>query len=514
MANETAATNPNLEEISQAKTMLNNDPQSVNEDREEELDDWETNAKMSELEIEENDNEEEDISESNDLKSKAKKTDKDEELPADKPKKEHYNIVFIGHVDAGKSTIGGQLLYLTGQVDKRTLEKYEREAKDKGRESWYLSWALDTNPEERDKGKTVEVGRGFFETENKHWTLLDAPGHKGFVPNMISGTSQADLAVLVISARKGEFETGFERGGQTREHAMLAKTSGVKYLIVLINKMDDPTVKWEEARFNECKEKLLPYLKKCGFNPKTEIYFMPCSGLQGSFLRDIPPESVCPWYRGPAFLTYIDQLNSLDRNYDGPFRMPIVDKYKDMGTVVYGKIECGSIRRGQTCLVMPNRKEVEILNVWLDEDEVASCKSGENVKLKLKGIEEEEVSPGFVLCDPASPCSVGHVFDAQVAIMELKSILCPGYSAVLHMHTGSEEIVIKAIIAIIDKKTGQISQKRPRFVKQDQVAIMRLECTGGMICMEPFKVFPQMGRFTLRDEGKTIAIGKVLKVVE
>jgi len=162
--------------------------------------------------------------------------------------KEHVNVVFIGHVDAGKSTIGGQIMYLTGMVDKRTLEKYEREAKEKNRETWYLSWCMDTNAEERDKGKTVEVGRGFFETEKKHFTILDAPGHKSFVPNMIGGASQADLAVLVISARKGEFETGFERGGQTREHAMLVKTAGVKHMVVLINKMDDPTVKWDKAR--------------------------------------------------------------------------------------------------------------------------------------------------------------------------------------------------------------------------------------------------------------------------
>ena len=192
--------------------------------------------------------------------------------------KEHVNVVFIGHVDAGKSTIGGQIMHLTGMVDKRTLEKYEREAKEKNRETWYLSWCMDTNLEglssknsskhniyhfpphfdnfseffisfaEREKGKTVEVGRGFFETEKKHFTILDAPGHKSFVPNMIGGASQADLAVLVISARKGEFETGFERGGQTREHAMLVKTAGVKHMVVLINKMDDPTVKWDKAR--------------------------------------------------------------------------------------------------------------------------------------------------------------------------------------------------------------------------------------------------------------------------
>ncbi|KAI5651866.1 elongation factor tu GTP binding domain-containing protein [Phthorimaea operculella] len=163
-------------------------------------------------------------------------------------KKEHVNVVFIGHVDAGKSTIGGQIMSLTGMVDKRTLDKYEREAREKSRESWYLSWALDTNQEERDKGKTVEVGRAYFETDKKHFTILDAPGHKSFVPNMIGGAAQADLAVLVISARKGEFETGFDRGGQTREHAMLAKTAGVKHLVALVNKMDDPTVNWDEKR--------------------------------------------------------------------------------------------------------------------------------------------------------------------------------------------------------------------------------------------------------------------------
>lgn len=270
-----------------------------------------------------------------------------------------------------------------------------------------------------------------------------------------------------FSLKIGEFETGFERGGQTREHAMLAKTSGVKHLVVLINKMDDPTVQWEESRFNECKEKLLPYLKKCGFNPKTEIFFIPVSGLQGSFLRDIPPETVCSWYRGPAFLTYIDQLASLQRYLEGPFRMPIVDKYKDMGTVVFGKIESGKVRRGQTCLVMPNRKEVEVLNVWLDEEEVNSSICGQNIRLKLKGIEEEEVSSGFVICETVKPCSVGRVFDAKIQIQELKSILCPGYSAVLHMHTASEEVVVKQIIHLLDRKTGKSVQvNRTEFYRK------------------------------------------------
>ncbi|XP_064415090.1 eukaryotic peptide chain release factor GTP-binding subunit ERF3A [Latimeria chalumnae] len=426
------------------------------------------------------------------------------------PKKEHVNVVFIGHVDAGKSTIGGQIMYLTGMVDKRTLEKYEREAKEKNRETWYLSWALDTNQEERDKGKTVEVGRAYFETDKKHFTILDAPGHKSFVPNMIGGASQADLAVLVISARKGEFETGFEKGGQTREHAMLAKTAGVKHLVVLVNKMDDPTVNWSLERYEECKEKLVPFLKKVGFNPKKDIHFMPCSGLTGANLKE--PSDFCPWYNALPFIPYLDNLPNFNRSVDGPVRLPIVDKYKDMGTVVLGKLESGSICKGQQLVMMPNKHTVEVLGLLSDDVETECAGPGENLKLRLKGIEEEEILPGFILCDLNNLCHSGRTFDAQIVIIEHKSIICPGYNAVLHIHTCIEEVEITAFICLVDKKSGEKSKTRPRFVKQDQVCIARLR-TAGTICLETFKDFTQMGRFTLRDEGKTIAIGKVLKLV-
>ncbi|XP_074475387.1 eukaryotic peptide chain release factor GTP-binding subunit ERF3A [Sebastes fasciatus] len=430
--------------------------------------------------------------------------------PPNAPKKEHVNVVFIGHVDAGKSTIGGQIMYLTGMVEKRTLEKYEREAKEKNRETWYLSWALDTNQEERDKGKTVEVGRAYFETEKKHFTILDAPGHKSFVPNMIGGASQADLAVLVISARKGEFETGFEKGGQTREHAMLAKTAGVKHLIVLVNKMDDPTVNWSLERYEECKEKLVPFLKKVGFNPKKDIHFMPCSGLTGANLKD--PVTECPWYTGVPFIAHLDSLPNFTRSNDGPVRLPIVDKYKDMGTVILGKLESGCISKAQQLVMMPNRHTVEVLSLLSDDVETDDASPGENLKLRLKGIEEEEILPGFILCSPDNVCHSGRTFDAQIVIIEHKSIICPGYNAVLHIHTCIEEVQISALICLVDKKSGEKSKTRPRFVKQDQVCIARLRAAG-VICLETFKDFPQMGRFTLRDEGKTIAIGKVLKLV-
>lgn len=204
-----------------------------------------------------------------DAVAKEQEAEVDEQALKDMYGKEHVNVIFLGHVDAGKSTLGGSILVQTGMVDERTLDKYKRESKDAGRESWFLSWVLDLNKEERAKGKTVEVGRGFFETEKRRYSILDAPGHKTFVPNMIGGASQADVGVLVISARKGEYETGFEKGGQTREHAILAKTQGVNKLVVVVNKMDDPTVEWSEDRYKECTTKLVVFLKGLGYNPKT-----------------------------------------------------------------------------------------------------------------------------------------------------------------------------------------------------------------------------------------------------
>jgi len=444
-----------------------------------------------------------------------------EETPKPKPApvvepenlKTNVNIIFIGHVDAGKSTIGGQLLYLTGQVDERTLQKYEREAKEKNRETWYLSWALDTNLEEREKGKTVECGRGTFETEHKHFVLLDAPGHKSFVPNMIGGAAQADIALLVISARKGEFETGFDRGGQTREHAMLAKTAGVKHVIVLINKMDDPTVEWEEARYKEVHTKLHPFMKKTGFKT-TDMTFIPCSGFTGANMKERVDPKICDWYKGPSLLEFLDAMPDFSRDISGPLKMLISDRYKDMGTVVIGKLESGTACKGESYTLMPNKQIVKIVTIYgADEEEKTSCIAGENVKMKLSGVEEEEVMPGFVLCASDNLCTTSHVFDAQVVILEHKSIICAGYTAILHIHNAAEEVKLIQLLGTVDKKTGEKSEQKPRFIKQDSIAIARFKCSE-LTCLERFADFAPMGRFTLRDEGRTIAIGKVLKVLQ
>ncbi|OLY79789.1 Eukaryotic peptide chain release factor GTP-binding subunit [Smittium mucronatum] len=425
--------------------------------------------------------------------------------------KEHYNVIFIGHVDAGKSTLGGNILYLTGMVDKRTLEKYEREAKEAGRESWYLSWALDTNVEERAKGKTVETGKAYFETDARKYTILDAPGHKNFVPSMLGGAAQADVGVLVISARKGEFETGFDRGGQTREHAVLAKTSGVKKLIIAINKMDDPTVKWDKGRYDEILAKLTPFLKSSGYNPKTDLIPIPISGFTGSNVKDDDRVN-CPWYTGKSLLDTLDSMDAVDRKINAPLRMPIMEKYRDMGTIVGGKIEAGFLKVGSKLIIMPEKRLCEVAAIYGENElEMESAIAGDNIRVRLRGVEEEDISEGNVLCETKQPCKGTTTFDAQLVIVDAKNIITSGYEAVLHIHACIEEVVLSELLHLMDKK-GRKSRKPPQFVKKGQSCIARFT-TSQPICVEKFVDYPQLGRFTLRDEGKTIAIGKVIKVL-
>ncbi|KAF6762643.1 eukaryotic polypeptide chain release factor 3 [Ephemerocybe angulata] len=428
--------------------------------------------------------------------------------------KEHLNIVFIGHVDAGKSTFGGNLLYLTGMVDKRTMEKFEKEAKEAGRDSWYLSWALDSTPQERAKGKTVEVGRAYFETDKRRYTILDAPGHKTFVPSMISGAAQADVAILVISARKGEFETGFERGGQTREHIMLVKTAGVSKVIIAINKMDDSTVNWEKARYDEIKDKLTPFVRAAGFNPKTDVTFIPVSAYTGVNLKERVSPSVAPWYSGPAFLELVDEMPMVDRKLNAPLMLPVSEKYKDMGTIVVGKIESGHVTKGETLVLMPNKTEVKVSTLFNEmEEEVTTALVGDNIRIRLSGIDDEDINPGYVLTSPNKPIHAVRQFEAQLAILEHKSIICAGYSAVMHIHTLSEEVVLTQLLHYFDKATGRKSKRPPQFAKKGQKIVALIETTAP-VCVEKFTDYPQLGRFTLRDEGKTIAIGKITKLIE
>ncbi|KAK4242785.1 P-loop containing nucleoside triphosphate hydrolase protein [Achaetomium macrosporum] len=451
-----------------------------------------------------------------DAVEKEQAADVDEETLKEIYGKEHVNIIFIGHVDAGKSTLGGAILYVTGMVDQRTLDKYKREAKELGRETWYLSWALDLTNEERAKGKTVEVGRGFFETEKRRYSILDAPGHKTYVPHMIGGASQADVGILVISARKGEYETGFEKGGQTREHAMLAKTQGVNKLVVVINKMDDPTVNWSHERYLECTTKLQQFLKGTGYNIKTDVFFMPIAAQQTLGIKDRVPKDVCPWYDGPSLLEYLDSMQALERKVNAPFMMAVAGKYRDMGTMIEGKIEAGVVKKGMSLIMMPNKQNVEVAAAYGEtEDEVAIAQCGDQVRLRLRGIEEEEILPGFVLCSPKRLVHNVSQFEAQIRILDLKSILTAGFNCVLHVHAAIEEVTFAALLHKLQKGTGRKSKLPPSHAKRGDSIIAILQVTGGAgsVCVERFEDYPQMGRFTLRDQGQTIAIGKITRLI-
>lgn len=437
----------------------------------------------------------------------------DEDIIQDMYGKEHVNVVFIGHVDAGKSTLGGNILYITGMVDKRTMEKYEKDAKDAGRESWYLSWALDSTKEERLKGKTVEVGRAYFETEKRRYTILDAPGHKSYVPNMIEGTAQADVAVLVISARKGEYETGFEKGGQTKEHVMLAKTQGVTKLIVVINKMDDPTVEWSKERYDECTNRLSTFLRKeVGYNPKTNFAFMPISAYTGVNIKERIDKKICPWYEGPSLLEYLDEMDAFERKIKAPLMIPIQAKYKDMGLVIEGKIESGCVKKGSTVILMPNKILVEIMALYDEIEEIQVARCGEQVKLRVRGVEEEDVMTGHILSSVNSPVHIAKIFEAQIVILEVKNLLTVGYSCIIHIHTAVQEVTFLKLLCKLDKVTNRRSKRPPAFATKGMKVVVLLE-VASPICLEPFERYGQLGRFILRNQGTTVAIGKVTRLI-
>lgn len=334
---------------------------------------------------------------------------------------------------------------------------------------------------------------------------------------MIGGACQADVAVLVISARKGEFETGFERDGQTREHATLAKTLGIRRMVVAINKMDDPTVNWSKERYDEIVGRLQPFIcKQIGFD-KRFVTFLPLSAFTGHGVKDRIPKNVCSWYNGGCLIEVLDGLKLDRKNIDGPLRIPIIDKYRDMGvTVAIGKIESGKVQVGDVVTIMPNKTPVEVIKINLHEQEVDLAKCGDNVNLYIKGIEVDDVKAGHVISDPNNLCQPVQEFIGQFLVLDMP-IFSAGYSAVLHIHTAIVDCTITRLLSKIDKKTGKPLPNKINFAQTGDIVNAVIKCARP-ICLEKFDVIQSLGRFTLR-EGKTVGIGKVtaikpLKVVE
>ena len=425
---------------------------------------------------------------------------------------EPVSIVFVGHVDSGKSTISGSLLLGLGQVDERIIEKYKREAKVKNRESWFMAYIMDTYEEEREKGKTVDIGKATFSTPHRRFTLLDAPGHSGYIPNLLLGACQADVAGLVISAKKGEFESGFDKQGSTREHTLLLKALGVNNLIVMVNKMDEDSVKWSKERYEEIVKQLKPFIHKCGFDIEKNVKWIPISGLTGENLCLPLDKHKCDWYDGDDLIQLMDTIDLPKRDEKAPVRVSVLDRYKENNVYIMGKLESGTIKYGDTYTLMPSKAKITV--DWLfnsEEKGVPYALPGENIRIRCKGIDSEnEVNRGNILCSNNDLCLTFNVFEAEIIVLELPNnlIIAEGFNCVLHYHTFIEECSITPKTEINPKTKAETKVK---FVRS-QSRIKAYVKTKNVLCGEKYEKFNNLGRFSMRYEGSTIAIGKILKV--
>ncbi|KAH8239229.1 hypothetical protein KR032_002191 [Drosophila birchii] len=425
--------------------------------------------------------------------------------------KSHIHMIVIGHVDAGKSTLMGHLLYDTGNVSQRVMHKHEQESKKLGKQSFMYAWVLDETGEERARGITMDVGQSRIETKTKIVTLLDAPGHKDFIPNMISGATQADVALLVVDATRGEFESGFELGGQTREHAILVRSLGVNQLGVVINKLD--TVGWSQERFNEIVTKLKSFLKQAGFK-ESDVTFTPCSGLTGENLTKQAQESaLTSWYSGPHLLDVIENFKIPERAIDKPMRMSVSDIYKGTGSgfCISGRVETGVLCLNDKVLVGASREQAQVKSLTMDEFPQTSVFAGDQVSVTLPAVDINNVTVGCIICDPQTPIPVTTRFQARIIVFNVKVPITMGFPVLLHHQSLIEPAVVSKLTASIHKSTGEVVKKKPRCLGNNSCALVELE-TSRPICIERYADFKELGRVMLRVAGVTIAAGMVTKI--
>jgi elongation factor 1-alpha len=425
--------------------------------------------------------------------------------------KTHVNLVVIGHVDAGKSTSTGHLIYKCGGIDKRTIEKFEKESSDMGKSSFKYAWVLDKLKAERERGITIDISLWKFETQKYHFTIIDAPGHRDFIKNMITGTSQADVALLMIASPQGEFEAGIAKDGQTREHALLAFTLGVKQMIVCVNKMDEKTVNWSEERFNEIKKELTEYLKKVGYNPE-KIPFVPISGWLGDNM--IEKSTNLGWYKGPTLLEALDAIIPPKRPLDKPLRLPLQDVYKigGIGTVPVGRVETGVLKPGMTVSFAPGNVSTEVKSVEMHHEALQEAIPGDNVGFNVKGLSTKDIRRGNVCGDSKNdPPKECENFFAQVIVLNHPGQIQNGYCPVLDCHTAHIACKFQEIKEKVDRRTGTVLEQEPKFVKSGDCAMVTLTPTKPM-CVEVFSEYPPLGRFAVRDMKQTVAVG-VIKTV-
>ncbi|MEZ0394011.1 MAG: translation elongation factor EF-1 subunit alpha [Desulfurococcaceae archaeon] len=426
------------------------------------------------------------------------------------PQKPHLNLVVIGHVDHGKSTLVGNLLYRLGYFDAKTMQEIEKMAKEMGKESFKFAWLLDRMKEERERGVTIALSYMKFETKKYFFTIIDAPGHRDFVKNMITGASQADAALLVISARKGEFEAGMSAEGQTREHALLAKTMGIDQLIVVVNKMDATEPPYSKERYQQVKEVVGKYLKGLGYNID-KIPFIPLSAWTGENVIERSPNM--PWYEGMTLVEALDTLTPPPKPVDKPLRIPIQDVYNisGVGTVPVGRVETGVLKIGDKVLFNPPGLVGEVRSIETHHMRIEKAEPGDNIGFNVRGVERKDLKRGDVAGHPDNPPTVADEFLARIFITYHPTAVAVGYTPVIHVHTASVACRITEIVAKLDPRTGKEVEKNPQFLKQGDAAIVRFKPIKPLV-IEKFSDFPPLGRFAMRDMGKTIGIGVVIDV--
>jgi elongation factor 1-alpha len=429
-----------------------------------------------------------------------------------KREKPHINLIIIGHVDHGKSTSIGHLFYDAGAIPEKTLKDFEAEAKALGRESFKYAWVLDKLKEERERGVTIDLAFYELETKKNVFTVIDSPGHRDFVKNMVTGASQADGAILMISAKRGEYEAGTNPGGQTREHAFLAKTLGVNQIVVAVNKMDDASVNWDENRYEEVKDGVGKLLKMVGYNIDN-VNFVPTSGWTGDNL--VNRSENMDWYKGPTLLEALDGFELPPKPTAKPLRIAIQDVYtiRGVGTTPVGKVETGELKPGDDLVFMPSGEKGKVNSIETHYTKIDKAGPGDNIGFNVKGVPKDKVKRGEIAGHPSDLPKVAKAFTGRIFIINHPTAVGDGYTPVLHLHTAQIAVRFDKLVAKLDPRTGQTVEENPAYLRTGEAAIVRFVPLAPT-AMETFKDYPSLGRFALRDMGTTIGAGVVMEIEE
>ncbi|HLC58630.1 MAG TPA: translation elongation factor EF-1 subunit alpha [Candidatus Nanoarchaeia archaeon] len=421
--------------------------------------------------------------------------------------KPHMNVVFVGHVDHGKSTTVGRLMFDSGNVSEQDMRKLKEEAQQLGKAGFEFAFVMDNLKEEKERGVTIDLSHKKFTSQKFEYTVIDAPGHRDFIKNMITGASQADVAFLVVAASDGVM-------AQTKEHVFLLKTFGVNQIAIVVNKMD--VVKYSEAKFKEVKEQIGNLLKTVGYKPD-QVPFIPTASYLGDNV--VKKSANMSWYTGPTIMEQLDQFTPPQKPTNLPLRLPLQDVYNitGIGVVPVGRVETGVLKVNQKIVVVPGREGAgvagEVKTIEMHHEQVTEAEPGDNVGFSVRGINKKDIARGDVVGTPDNPPTVVTEFTAQIVILNHPSVLTVGYTPVFHVHTAQVACRFDKLLAKLDPATGQVSQENPDMLKNGDAARVVIKPTKPLV-IERQKDIPQMSRFAIRDAGQTVAAGMCIDLVK